>query len=199
MYRGCSPDVLAPLTDAQLDALRETANIGAGHGAVALSRMLHGERVGFEPPRARELTAAGLAALLGEGSAPRVVAGVEVEGEARCSLWLVLSPADAASLAQALTQREAPGLQESDAALTEAARTVGSAALAAMARLTGLRLNVASSRLWRSSAGALARERCGEDRMLVLDVQLRLSGVALELLVLPEASTLGALLRALRV
>lgn len=199
MCPGCSPDVLAPLTDPQLDALREMANIGAGHGAVALSRMLHGERVGFEPPGARELTAAGLAAILGEASAPRVVAGVEVAGEARSSLWLVLSPADAEALAQALTQKEAPGPREADAALTEAARTVASAALAAMARLTGLQLEAASSRLWRSSVGALAEERCGDHRVLVLDVQLRLAQVAVELLLLPEATTVGALLRALRV
>jgi hypothetical protein len=128
-----------------------------------------------------------------------VAAGVEGRGEARCALWLVLAPADAEALARALTQKPAPGPDEADAALTEAARTVASAALGAMARLTGLGLEGAGSRLRASSAGALALELCGPGQALVLDVQLRLAGVTVQLLFLPEASTLGTVLRALRV
>jgi len=190
--------VRTPLTDAELDGLRELANVGAGHGATALSRMLHGERVGFEPPGAGELSAPELARLLGEEGSPRVAAGVEARGEARCALWLVLAPADAEALARALTRKQVPGRDEVDAALTEAARTVVSAALGAMARLTGLQLEGVGSRLRSSSAGALALELCGPGRTLVLDVQLRLAGVTVALLLLPEGSTLGPLLRALR-
>ncbi|HXX31136.1 MAG TPA: fibril biogenesis regulator DifG [Myxococcaceae bacterium] len=189
---------MLPLTDTELDALRELANVGAGHGAVALSRMLGGERVGFEPPAAREVTESGLATLLGGEAAARVVAEVEVLGAASAGLWLVLEPVDAEALARRLAGRDMPGPGEADAALAEVARALALATVSAMGRLTGLFLEPAPAALVRGTAGELARDLARREPALALDVHLRAPGASVQLLLLPRSSTLGALLRALR-
>jgi chemotaxis protein CheC len=187
------------LTELQRDALRELTNVGAGHGAAALSRLLGGERLGFQPPEAREASAEELVALLGGSAALRVVASTDVTGEASGSLWLVLTPEDAQALGTRLAGGRGLDSSAVDAALGRAAGAVAPPVLAAMGRLTGLSLEGAEPLVQRNSAGALARAWCGGDAVAVLDVLLHAPSFALRLLFLPAPAAVAVLLRTLRV
>jgi chemotaxis protein CheC len=194
MSRGSSPDVPAGLTDSQRDALCELTNIGAGHGAAALSRLLAGDRIGFPPPEAREATTAELADLLGGAGAPRLAATVEVHGDAAGALWLVLAPEAADLLLARLASPEAPEL-----ALRRAVERVADSALAAMGRFTGLVLEPGAPLLRRAGADALAASRCRGGPVRVLAAHLHAPGFTAQFLFLPDAASVPLLLRALRV
>jgi chemotaxis protein CheC len=191
--------VHAALTEPQRDALRELTNVGAGHGAAALSKLLGGERLGFQPPEAREASVEELASLLGGSAALRVVASTDVRGEASGALWLVLTPEDAEVLGTRLAGGGACDRAAVDAALGLAAEAVAAPLLAAMGQLTGLSLQGAEPRVRRSSADVLARAWCGGDAVAVLDVLLHASSFALQLLFLPAPAAVAVLLRTLRV
>ncbi len=187
--------VEAALNEAQQDALRELTNVGAGHAAAALSQRLFGERLDFQPPEARCLSEAGLAAWLGGEGAARVAAGHPVWGGAQGQLWLVFFPADAASLVDRL-ERGAP---RRDKALAEATREALASALGAMRKLTGLHLQPAALRVWRCSAAELAQTLAHGAEVWVLAARLKSDAFAAELLFVPEAQTLKPLLHALGV
>ena len=189
----------AELTEAQRDALREFANVGAGHAAATLSRLLGGERLAFEPPEARTATASELAQLLGGEAVARVAAMQEVRGDVTGALWLVLGPPDAQRLAERLLRTPHPPERAVDGALVQAALEMGAFALTAMGRLTGLGLEGSAPTLCRTAAGALACGWCAESSGLLLHAHLRAEHFTAQLLFLPHFEALGTLLRSLRV
>jgi len=188
----------APLNEAQRDALRELANVAAGHAAAALSRQLSGERLVFQPPQARGVSEAELAGWLGGPSAARVAAGGEVRGDVPFALWFVLTLPDAAWLASRLLGELPPGEAEVDAALGPAAQAAAAAALSAVANLTGLGFQPSATQVRRCSAASLAKSLCRAPAVLVLEAHLEAPSFAAEFLLLPGAEALPALLQALR-
>jgi chemotaxis protein CheC len=191
--------VQAELTEAQWDALRELANVGAGHAASALSRLLAGERFGFQPPEAWRASAREFTQLLGGDSIPWLAAVLDVQGEAKGELWLVFGRKDASWLASRLLSEPNPDELAVNGALTKVAQDVGASALAAMGMLAGLALRASTPVLHRSAVGMLATGDSEQAKVLVLDVLLRTKGFTAQLLFLPDAESLDVLLRSLRV
>jgi len=184
-----------PLTTTQLDALRELANVAAGHTATALSARLKGEAVHFQPPLAGSVTEGQLTEWLGGKQAAKVAAGFEVQGDVHGALWLVVSLADAAELAAPAGAGKGPAEGQVDEALGEGLR----AALAAMGRLTGLVFTPAALLVRRCSAPALAKSLAAKAAVLALRAGLQAGAFQAELLFFPEGGTLAALLHSLGV
>ncbi|MGO8970898.1 MAG: hypothetical protein ACLQDQ_15170 [Myxococcaceae bacterium] len=189
----------APLNEAQRDALRELANVAAGQAAAVLSRRLSGERVQFQPPEARSFSLSQLALRLGGEGAARVAAGLEVGGAVQGAVWLVFALEDAAWLASRLGGDAGSDEEGVDEALGGTAREAAAAALQAMGKLTGLRLQPASPLSRRCSAPALAKSLCRESSPLVLQAHLEARAFAAEFLFLPGSGALAPLLASLRV
>ncbi|NVJ09383.1 chemotaxis protein CheC [Myxococcus sp. AM001] len=127
-------------SDAQLDALREVANIGCGHAANALSRLMGGRKVDLSIPRVLLTGPSDAAELLG-GAAPVVAGWLGIQGGLRGALLLVLPQEDGAALEALLLEGQAAIHQaERDSVVAETANIVASACLSAMGRLTGWRL-----------------------------------------------------------
>jgi chemotaxis protein CheC len=191
--------LLHQLTDVQRDALRELANIGAGHAATALSKLLEGERLDFQPPEAWTATAREFTQLLGGDASPWRAAVQQVEGDVEGELWLIFGRRDAKTLAARLLGNAYPEPEAVDEALTRIGTAVGNSALSAICTLTGLSLEASAPVLRRSADGVLATGASEYDSVLVLDVLLRAKGFAAQFLFLPHLESLGALLRSLRV
>jgi chemotaxis protein CheC len=187
------------LTELQWDALRELANIGAGHAATALSKMLGDERLDFQPPQAWTATAREFTQLLAGDASPWRATVQQVRGGVSGELWLVLGRRDAQGVAARLLGEAHPEASAVDGALAKMAQAVGASALAAMGMLTGLTLEASAPELRRSAGGALATGQSEQELVLVLDVLLRAKGFAAQFLFLPRHESLGALLRSLRV
>lgn len=127
-------------SDAQLDALREVANIGCGHAANALSRLMGGRKVDLSIPRVLLTGPSDAAELLG-GAAPVVSGWLGIQGGLRGVLLLVLPQEDGAALEALLLEGQAAIHQaERDSVVAETANIVASACLSAMGRLTGWKL-----------------------------------------------------------
>ncbi|MCP3139544.1 chemotaxis protein CheC [Pyxidicoccus xibeiensis] len=138
-------------SDAQLDALREVANIGCGHAANALSRLMGGRKVDLSVPRVLLTAQADAAALLG-GDAPVVAAWLGIRGELKGVMLTVLPHADSLALEALLLGSPSAPLEERDSVVAEVANIVASACLSALGRLTGWKLMPTVPTLRRTSA-----------------------------------------------
>lgn len=125
--------------DAQLDALREVANIGCGHAANALSRLMGGRKVDLSIPRVLQGGPADAAGLV-DGDAPVVASWLGIQGELRGVLLLVLPRADGSALESLLLGGHPAEQAERDSVVSEVANIVASACLSALGRLTGWKL-----------------------------------------------------------
>ncbi len=163
-------------SDAQLDALREVANIGCGHAANALSRLMGGRKVDLSIPRVMLAHPSDAAGLLG-GDAPVVAAWLGIEGGLRGVLLLALLQEDGSAL-EALLLSGQPVLHqaERDSVVAETANIVASACLSAMGRLTGWRLVPTVPTVRRGSADGVVSEAMGQvegdaSRVVVLEAR----------------------------
>lgn len=123
-------------TDAQLDALKEVANIGCGHAANALARLMGGQTVHVSVPRAQSVGAAELSPLLGGPDSAVVSARLHVQGALEGLLLLVLPAQDAQVLQHALIGDD-HSPEERESVLEETANILASACLSAIGNLTG--------------------------------------------------------------
>lgn len=187
------------LTEDQRDALRELANIGAGHAATALSRLLTGMRLDFAPPEAWTASAREFTQLLAGDASPWRGTVQAVGGDVSGELWLILGRREAQALAGRLLGKASPEPPAVDEALVNMSSVVGAAALAAMSSLTGLSLQSQAPLLRHSAEGRLATGASEDETVLVLDVLLRTKDFAAQFLFLPRLESLGVLLRSLHV
>jgi chemotaxis protein CheC len=128
-------------TDAQLDALREVANIGCGHAANALSRLVGGRQVQIEVPRVVLADCQKMQPLLGESDATVVATALEIRGALQGQLLLVLQEDDAHRLSSELLAGQGAGFNQAQlGALEEAGNIVACACLNAIGKFTGLTL-----------------------------------------------------------
>lgn len=196
-------------TERQLDALREVANVGCGHAANALSRLVGGKKVQLDVPSVALAHVEDLAVKVGGGERRLWVAVLTLQGELKGKLLLVHSDEDARRLSSALVGTAAQGeLDELHrSALGEAANIVASACLSAMGDFTGLRLLPSVPALLSGPAvdvlsGAVNLADGKEGLLLVLEARFQTAGppaVGGQLLVLPERESLSALLARLGV
>ncbi|MCY1040117.1 chemotaxis protein CheC [Corallococcus sp. bb12-1] len=147
-------------SDAQLDALREVANIGCGHGANALARMMGG-RVDLSIPEVRLTSTQEGPALLGDDG-PAIAVRLGMTGELRGALVLLLPPHDGEALESVLVRGQPASPEERESALAEAANIIASACLSAIGRLTGWRLLPTVPRLERGPVRPVLADVLGE-------------------------------------
>lgn len=148
--------MLETTSDVALDALREVANIGCGHAANALSRMMGGGRVDIDLPTVSVAPIEQAKASLRSGPEEVVATTLGVEGELSGKLVVLLAPEAADQMATALLGSTSATPAEARSALEEMANILASACLTAVGTLTGLRLlpsppslsREASEKLW---------------------------------------------------
>lgn len=186
------------LTERQLDALRELANIGSGSAATALSRML-ARAVDISVPEALALPLA--EAVDACGLPQETVAGVAigVEGDLSATVLLLIGLEHADRLCRLLGVDA--GTEVGDSALREIGNIVGTSYLNALAAMTRLRLLPGPPQLGRDMLGAivatlLAGIAGAEDLALVLDSELDVAGepCTISFLLLPTAGAISELL-----
>lgn len=186
------------LSDIQLDALRELANIASGTAATALSQML-GREVEINVPRVLALPLAD--AVDACGPAEQEVAGVviPVEGSFPARVLLLIPSEDAGTLC-AMLGVEA-GTEVGESALREIGNIVGTSYLTGLGSMTGMELYPDLPLLKTDMLGAivstLLAESAGDgDVALVLDSELDVQGepCAISFLLLPSVGGIRELL-----
>jgi chemotaxis protein CheC len=199
------------LTEVQRDALREVANIGAGHAATALSLMT-GTKIMVSVPTITVAPLAELAPVIGSGNDPVAVIPMVMSGSMAGHTILAFPLATARRLAALMMQRDIPGangLTELEAsALTEAGNILAGAYMTALSeflRMTLLpsppSLTIGPAREVLSMTAEQSGHRggyvfCVETQFLIDHIGNLLPGY---FLLLPDAESLGAMLAAVRV
>jgi chemotaxis protein CheC len=189
-------------TDKQLDALREVANVGCGHAANALSRLVGGRQVQIEVPRVVMAEAEKLRPLLGEAGERVVATSLEMTGDLQGQLLLVLQEDDAQRLSSELLADAEPLDQDRLGALGEAGNIVACACLNAISRFTGLTMVPSTPHIHQETVDELVKrvvEQVACETGLVMALEARFSTtsgprISGQVLVLPQRSSVLVLL-----
>ena len=195
------PTVIAPLTDIQLDALRELTNIASGSAATALSQLL-GREVEISVPGARTLPLAHVVDACGAPEEPVAGVVIAVQGQVQAIVLLLIGARDADALTALLGV--APGSEVADSALREIGNILATAYLNGLSAMTGLEMLPSPPHLSRDMLGAIvgtliARTAGAEDEALMLDSELDVAGpgCSISFLLLPTAGGIDELLEPL--
>jgi chemotaxis protein CheC len=190
--------VTSPLTEPQLDALRELANIASGTAATALAQML-GREVEINVPRALALPPADAVDACGAPEEQVVGVVIPVEGSIT-ALVLLLIPCEHAARLCALLGVEA-GTEVGDSALREIGNILGTSYLNALAAMTGLELLPCPPHLKTDMLGAIVASlliatAADDELALVLDSELDVADepCAMSFLLLPTRGGIHDLL-----
>ncbi len=191
------------LTELQLDALRELANISSGTAATSLSQML-GRDVDLSVPRALALPLADAVEAAGDPAETVTGIGLEVTGDVPGAVLLLVPPEGAATLCSLLGVE--PGTEVGDSALGEIGNILGASYLNALSSMTGMSLlpgtpQVMTDLLGAIVASVLAQSVGHGDIALVLDSELDITGepCAISFMLLPDADGVNDLLAPLGV
>ncbi len=154
---------LSPPTEAQFDALREVANVGCGHAANALSKLVGGRAVRIDVPCVVFTEPESIAELLGNSDQPAVATSLDILGQLEGRLLLVLEEAEARRLStELLASPEHRFDQPELRVLEEAGNIVACACLNAIASFTGLRLLPSTPTVSRQTTRDLVRQAVTE-------------------------------------
>lgn len=204
-----SPEV-QKLSPARMDALKEVANIGAGHAATALSLMT-GARIMIEVPTINVAPLEELIPGIAEEGSQVVSVLMDMHGSLRGHTLLALPLTTGRRLADLMLRRErrAGGsldlLEES--ALKEAGNILGGAYMTALSEFLGMtllpsppRLNVGTTEAvmedHRREASSAAAACCVETEFNFEEIGERFRGF---FLLLPDAESFDAIFAAVRV
>lgn len=196
------------LDPAQLDVLREVANIGAGHAATALSQ-LTGSPVTMTVPRVVLVPLESSAEqLAGTGDVVTAVT-LALVGDVNGRALLLLDVTAAASLCRLLLPRPAGGGEDAveleRSALREVGNIVTGAYANALSAFLGLALvpsvpELSTGLLKPILSSAVRRVKQRSDQVLCLETRFGFPGLAEELvgrfILIPEAEALPRILRA---
>jgi chemotaxis protein CheC len=188
-----------------MDALREVANIGCGHAANALARLLGNRKVDLSLPRVLVVTAAEAAEAFGD-SGLVVAAKLGLAGELRGRM-LFMMPRQEGSALEWLLLRGQGSAVERESAVSEAANIVASACLSALGKMTGWKLLPSVPVLQRGPAreivaGVVAETEGEASREVVLETRFESTGtptVAGQMLLVLERESARRLLERLGV
>jgi len=166
------------LTELQLDALREMANIGSGNAATALAAML-GRPVDLSVPSAKALPLANAVEAVGDVDELITAVGIPVVGDLGATVLLTFAPDNAATLCGFLGAAGDPEMELS--ALQEIGNILGSAYINAMGSMCGLELEpappmAASDMLGAIVSSVLAPVAAYSDVALLLDSAMVVEG-----------------------
>lgn len=190
-------------SEQQFDALREVANVGCGHAASALAKLMGRKRVDLSVPRALVLAPAEVPALLGGAHRPVVAAQLGLAGALKGLMLMVLPEADGYALTDLLLGGPGGPQVARDSALAEVANILGSACMSAIGTLTGLRLLPTVPTLLRGEAGRVLADGVAApagERVVVLETHFASAGeprVGGQLLLVLERASSRALLERL--
>ena len=192
-------------TALQQDALAEVANIGGGHAASMLARLISGLGVMVDLPRVSLVDSAQLAELLGGRDTQVLAAEFSIDGGLPGRLFWVLPREDARRLAGRLLRRPtAKGDLNPDehAALTEAANIVASACLTVVGGMVRLKLLPSPPDLAEGEVGQLVGSGTPSFDAIVLEARFASTdapGFAGQLMMVFGAEGMGTLLTRLGV
>lgn len=203
-------DVLG-LGELQLDALREVANIGAGHAATALSE-LSGRRIMVDVPEVRIVRLEEVGALVGDPGDVVAAVIVKLEGDVTGRTLQVMPGPTASKLVAMLMRTEEPKFPQDfhepqRAALQEIGRILVGAYLNALGQFVRLPLRTSPPAVAIDMAAAVMTTsylNFGSDEDHVFCVNARLgvdtSGdLPAHFLLIPDAAALAEILRSLGV
>lgn len=197
-----------PLTEVQLDAIKEVGNIGAGHAATALSQLI-GKKVVITVPRVLCMTFEETTQVVGGPNA--LIAGVtmHVLGDIAAKIVLILPRTSALQLAALLTgqnpeERQILTVLE-HSAIKEAGNILAGAYLNALTEFLGLLLLQSVPQLIFDLAEAvmaeIAKGMSAEAGVICIDTEFSETNRVIngQFLLIPEPSSLEIILRAIRV
>jgi chemotaxis protein CheC len=201
---------LRSLKAIQLDALREVANIGAGHAATALSQMV-GQTIMISVPTINVARLEDVPPQVGEPDQPVAAVLMHMLGDLTGRTLLVFPRRTAVRLAELLLRHSTPGEDFSEmqqSAIKEAGNILSSAYMNALADFMGMLLLPSPPSLAIDMSTAVLTTAylqfgsdkdyvfCVESEFRLSDADEKLSGY---FLLLPDAASLQAILRAVRV
>ncbi len=204
------PELLPRLKHIELDALRELANIGAGHAATALSEMT-GRVVSIGVPAVSVAARNALAEIVGGGDIPLIVIRLKTSGAFSGGLAIALAESAASALTDVLLDRQSECHGWFDdlaaSALKEVTNVLGAAYLNALASVTGWTIPISTPRLaytrptWALPMLIGENARC--DLAICLDTSFKVEGVREvvkgHVLLFPSLETVQTMLKALGV
>jgi chemotaxis protein CheC len=201
---------LRTLKALQLDALREVANIGAGHAATALSQMI-GETIMISVPRINVSRLDELPPQLASPDEPVAAVLMHMLGDLTGRTLLVFPRRTAARLAELLLHRKAAGDDFSEmerSAIKEAGNILSSAYMNALSDFMGMMLLPSPPSLAIDMSAAVLTTAylqfgsdkdfvfCVESEFMMSDTEEKLRGF---FLLLPDPASLQAILKAVHV
>lgn len=195
----------------QLDALREVANIGAGHAATALSQ-LTARTIMVSVPEVVVSQREGVVDLVGDAGLPVVAIAMHMLGDLTGKMVLLVSRDEARLLCDLLLKRDsgtttAFGDME-HSCLKEATTVLAGAYMNGLSDLTGMMLLPSVPKLTEERAETFmepASQRGAEQREFVLSVETNFEFLSEDcmlkghFLLLPDAASLTALFDAIGV
>lgn len=198
------------LTDVQRDALREVANIGAGHAATALSLMT-GVKIMISVPTITVAPLTSLGPSIGDADARLAVVPMEMSGDLSGLTVLVFPLSTAHSLSGLMLGRTPihdVDLTELEAsAIREAGNILAGAYMTALSEFMGMQLMVSPPRLSLGTARETLAEladasRRGEEYVFCVETRFMMDDDSFTLpgyfLLLPNAESLSAMLTTIR-
>ncbi|HVA56949.1 MAG: chemotaxis protein CheC [Gemmatimonadaceae bacterium] len=202
---------LSSLKALQLDALREVANIGAGHAATALSQIVGGT-IMISVPRINIQRLEDVAPLVGDPEEPVAAVLLHILGDLSGRTLLVFPKSAAVQLAEMMLRRPAGSTAElgelEQSAIKEAGNILSSAYMNALSEFMGMLLLPSPPALAIDMSAAVLTTAylqfgtdhdyvfCVESDFVLKDVDQRLRGF---FLLLPDPASLQVILRAIRV
>jgi chemotaxis protein CheC len=204
-----SSDDVRNLSRAALDALREVANIGAGHAATALSQIT-GQRIMISVPQINVTAIEDVPNQIGAAEEPVAAVAIRVEGDITGLTLLVFPQPTAKRIASLMMGGRAVAqfgaIEES--ALKEAGNILSAAYLNALAEFLGMRIlnsppqlavdmsDAVLSSTYVETSGGASHVFCVESEFQLQDDAAPLRGF---FLLLPDPPSLRAMLTAIRV
>jgi chemotaxis protein CheC len=203
-------DDIRTLKPNQLDALREVANIGAGHAATALSQMV-GQTIMISVPTINVARLEEVPPQLAEPEEPVAAVLMHMMGDLTGRTLLVFPKRTALQLAAMLCRRPEPAEEFGEmeqSAIKEAGNILSSAYMNALSDFMGMMLLPSPPSLAIDMSTAVLTTAylqfgsdkdyvfCVESEFLMSDIDEKLRGF---FLLLPDAASLQAILKAVRV
>jgi len=196
------------LTPEQLDAMREVANIGAGHAATALSQMTE-QRIMISVPRVNVSPLEEVPNQIRESEEPVAAVLMRMMGDLTGMTLLVFPQASALQIASLMMRRPATTLGAMEqSAIKEAGNILGSAYMNALAEFMGMIIMPSPPSLTVDLSDAVLSSTyvevsltgsyvfCVESEFILQESGTRVRGL---FLLLPDGPSLHAILRSIRV